>query len=163
MRNYLSGSLRIFRIFKFIYLPYTLWKYSHLPHKAWAISLLWPRIWGSISAIQLHPVCVSRGRSKIHPCEAVLICFHGITESLRLEKTFKMIKFNCDPSSTISSTLNHAHPQMPHPHVIWTLPRTLLQHFPEQSVSMCSSGTEQKWPFSRPMLPRQIFPKRQNW
>ena len=61
---------------------------------------------------------------------------HRITESLRLEKTSKMMKFNHHPSTPISAK---PCPQVPHPHVFWTPPGKVTPPLP---WAACSSA----WP-----------------
>ena len=54
-----------------------------------------------------------------------------IIESLRLEKTSKIIKSNCQPSTTMPAK---PYPEVPHLHVFCTPPWWWVHHFPGQPV-----------------------------
>lgn len=77
----------------------------------------WWLFWVSLALILLH----SRGWRR----QSV---FFGITESLRLEKPFKVINSNHQPSTTTFST--NPHPQVPHPQISWTFPGVVTPPLP---------------------------------
>ena len=58
---------------------------------------------------------------------------HRIIESLRLEKTSKITKYDCQPKSTMPAKLC---PDVPYLHVFEHLQRWGLHHFPGQPVPM---------------------------